>query len=112
MGGVARLSQAAKPLRWRRAEPHEAGPVERPRTIERVARLFVTKSAWAAVLAVLTAVCTISYPILPRQLTVVDALTVSEVKTKAAAELLKCLGATGKTLIVDVTPDEKKPKSD
>ena len=39
--------------------------------------------------------------------TVVDALTVSEVKTKAAAELLKGLGATGKTLIVDVTPDEK-----
>ena len=44
--------------------------------IERVARLFVTKTAWAAVLAVLTAVCTISYPILPRQLTVVDALTI------------------------------------
>ncbi len=44
--------------------------------IERVARLFVTKTAWAAVLAVLTAVCTMSYPILPRQLTVVDALTI------------------------------------
>jgi large subunit ribosomal protein L4 len=39
--------------------------------------------------------------------TVVDALTASEVKTKAAAELLKGLGAKGKTLIVDVTPDEK-----
>jgi large subunit ribosomal protein L4 len=38
--------------------------------------------------------------------TVVDALTASEVKTKAAAELLKGLGAKGKTLIVDVTPDE------
>jgi cation-transporting P-type ATPase E len=44
--------------------------------IERVARLFVTKTAWAAVLAVLTGVFTISYPILPRQLTVVDALTI------------------------------------
>ena len=40
-------------------------------------------------------------------MTVVDALTASEVKTKAAAELLKGLGAKGKTLIVDVTPDEK-----
>jgi large subunit ribosomal protein L4 len=39
--------------------------------------------------------------------TVVDALTASEVKTKAAAELLKGLGVKGKTLIVDVTPDEK-----
>jgi large subunit ribosomal protein L4 len=39
--------------------------------------------------------------------TVVDALIASEVKTKAAAELLKGLGAKGKTLIVDVTPDEK-----
>jgi large subunit ribosomal protein L4 len=39
--------------------------------------------------------------------TVVDALTASEIKTKAAAELLKGLGAKGKTLILDVTPDEK-----
>ena len=30
--------------------------------IERVARLFVTKTAWAAVLAVLTAVCTMQLP--------------------------------------------------
>src|SRR6476659_3799832 len=37
---------------------------------------------------------------------VVDALTASAVKTKAAAELLKGLGINGKTLIVDVTPDE------
>jgi large subunit ribosomal protein L4 len=37
---------------------------------------------------------------------VVDALAVSAVKTKAAAELLKGLGVNGKTLIVDVTPDE------
>jgi large subunit ribosomal protein L4 len=40
-------------------------------------------------------------------ITVVDALTASEIKTKAAAELLKGLGVSGKTLIVDVTPDEK-----
>jgi large subunit ribosomal protein L4 len=39
--------------------------------------------------------------------TVVDALTVAEVKTKAAAELLRTLGADGKTLVLDVHPDEK-----
>ena len=39
--------------------------------------------------------------------TVVEALAVSEVKSKAAAEMLKALGASGKTLIVDVRPDEK-----
>jgi large subunit ribosomal protein L4 len=36
---------------------------------------------------------------------VVDALAASAVKTKAAAELLKGLGVSGKTLIVDVKPD-------
>ena len=39
--------------------------------------------------------------------TVVDALKVDEVKTKAAAALLRGLGAAGKTLVVDVRPDEK-----
>jgi large subunit ribosomal protein L4 len=38
---------------------------------------------------------------------IVDTLEASEIKTKAAAELLKGLGATGKTLILDVHPDEK-----
>ena len=36
---------------------------------------------------------------------VVDALTVGEAKTKAAAALLKGLGLTGKTLLLDVAPD-------
>jgi large subunit ribosomal protein L4 len=39
--------------------------------------------------------------------TVVDALSASEIKTKAAAGLLKALGATGKTLLLDVQLDEK-----
>jgi large subunit ribosomal protein L4 len=39
--------------------------------------------------------------------TVVDELRASEVKTKAAVELLRRLGATGKTLVVDVALDEK-----
>jgi large subunit ribosomal protein L4 len=39
--------------------------------------------------------------------TVVDALSVGEIKTKAAAQMLARLGATGKTLLVDVKPEEK-----
>jgi len=40
-------------------------------------------------------------------LTVIDALSVGEGRTKAAAELLKKLGADGKALLIDVTPDDK-----
>jgi large subunit ribosomal protein L4 len=40
-------------------------------------------------------------------LVVVDTLTASETKTKAAMELLKRLGAEGKALLIDVRPDEK-----
>jgi large subunit ribosomal protein L4 len=39
--------------------------------------------------------------------TIVDTLEASEIKTKAAVELLKGLGASGKTLLLDVHPDEK-----
>jgi large subunit ribosomal protein L4 len=38
---------------------------------------------------------------------VVDALSATEIKTKAAAALLKTLGVNGKALIVDVQPEEK-----
>src|SRR6201991_5237013 len=38
---------------------------------------------------------------------VVDALSVGEIKTKAAAEMLKRLGIDGKALLVDVKPEEK-----
>ncbi len=38
---------------------------------------------------------------------VVDALSASEIKTRAAAGLLKTLGVDGKALIVDVHPEEK-----
>ena len=40
-------------------------------------------------------------------LVVVDALSATETKTKAASELLKRLGADGKALLIDVQPDEK-----
>jgi len=42
---------------------------------------------------------------------VVEALTASEVKTKAAAEMLKGLGITGKAILVDVAADEKLSRS-
>jgi large subunit ribosomal protein L4 len=38
---------------------------------------------------------------------VVNELKAAEVKTKPVVALLKQLGATGRTLVVDVTPDEK-----
>jgi large subunit ribosomal protein L4 len=38
---------------------------------------------------------------------VVDALTVDEIKTKAAAEMLRRLGIDGKALLVDVKPEDK-----
>jgi large subunit ribosomal protein L4 len=37
---------------------------------------------------------------------IIDQLTIEEGKSKAAAELLRRLGADGKTLLVDVEPDE------
>jgi len=42
---------------------------------------------------------------------VVDALGVSEPRTKAAVELLKRLGITGKAVLVDVSADEKLSRS-
>jgi large subunit ribosomal protein L4 len=39
--------------------------------------------------------------------TVVDVLAATEVKSKVAAEMLRTLGADGKTLLVDITPDDK-----
>ena len=44
-------------------------------------------------------------------LTVVDALTQAEVKTKTAAETLKRLGVTGRAVIIDVTLDDNFARS-
>jgi large subunit ribosomal protein L4 len=44
-------------------------------------------------------------------LIVVEALTVADVKTKAAAEMLKRLGVTGKAVLIDLALDEKLAKS-
>jgi large subunit ribosomal protein L4 len=45
------------------------------------------------------------------QLIVVDALAASEIKTKAAVEMLGRLGVTGKAVIIDVALDEKLARS-
>ena len=44
-------------------------------------------------------------------LVVVDTLTAAEIKTKAAVEMLKRLGVTGKAVLVDVGVDEKLGRS-
>jgi cation-transporting ATPase E len=44
--------------------------------IERVAHLFVTKTVWAALLAVAAGVALLPYPFLPRHLTIIDTLTI------------------------------------
>src|SRR5262250_2879976 len=41
------------------------------------------------------------------QVVVVEALSVAEIKTKAAAEMLRRLGVEGKALLVDVKPEDK-----
>ncbi|MBI4265389.1 MAG: 50S ribosomal protein L4 [Acidobacteria bacterium] len=41
------------------------------------------------------------------QVIIVEALSVAEIKTKAAAEMLKGLGVEGKALIVDVKPEDR-----
>ena len=46
-----------------------------------------------------------------KALVVVDQLTASEVKTKAAVELLNRLGVTGKVILIDLALDEKLAKS-
>jgi cation-transporting ATPase E len=44
--------------------------------IERVGNLFLMKTAWAATLAVMVAITSSAYPLLPRHLTIVDTLTI------------------------------------
>lgn len=41
------------------------------------------------------------------QVIVVDALSVGEIKTKAASEMLRRMGVDGKALLVDVKPEDK-----
>ena len=90
--GRARVGEIRNPL-WRKGGT-TFGP--QPRSYDYQLPKKVEKGALRAALA---------QKLRDGHVLVVDALTASAVKTKAAAELLKGLGINGKTLIVDVTPD-------
>ena len=92
--GRAQVGEARNPL-WRKGGI-VFGP--QPRSYEYQLPRKVEKGALRAAL---------SQKLKDGAVTVVDALTVGEIKTKAAAEMLRRLGADGKTLLVDVKPEDK-----
>jgi len=92
--GRARVGEIRNPL-WRKGGT-VFGP--QPRSYEYQLPKKVEKGALRAALAA---------KIQGGALIVVDALTASEVKTKAAVGMLKAIGVNGKALLVDVKADEK-----
>jgi large subunit ribosomal protein L4 len=93
--GRARVGEIRNPL-WRKGGT-TFGP--QPRSYEYQLPKKVEKGALRAALA---------QKLRDGQVVVVDALTVAEIKTKAAAELLRRLGIDGgKALLVDVKPEDK-----
>jgi large subunit ribosomal protein L4 len=92
--GRARVGEIRNPL-WRKGGT-VFGP--QPRSYEYQLPKKVEKGALRVALA---------QKLRDGDVTVVDALTVAEIKTKAAAEMLKRLGVEGKALLVDVKPEDK-----
>src|SRR5436853_510788 len=92
--GRARVGSIRNPL-WRHGGT-VFGP--QPRSYEYALPKKVEKGALRAAL---------TQKLRDNEVTIVDALTVAEIKTKAAAEMLKRLGVEGKTLLVDVKPGDK-----
>ena len=92
--GRARVGEIRNPL-WRKGGT-VFGP--QPRSYEFQLPKKVEKGALRAAL---------SAKVQGGSLVVVDALAASDVKTKAAAAMLKTIGVSGKALLVDVRPDEK-----
>jgi len=92
--GRARVGETRNPL-WRKGgtvfgpQPRDYGY-----TLPKKVELGALRSALAARLR-------------EGAVTVVEALAMAEVKTRAAAAMLKELGAEGKTLVIDVRPDDK-----
>jgi large subunit ribosomal protein L4 len=91
--GRARVGETRNPL-WRKGGT-VFGP--QPRSYDYQLPKKVEKGALRAALA---------QKLQAGDVIVVDTLSVSEAKTKAAAAVLKGLGVTGKTLVVDVKLDE------
>jgi large subunit ribosomal protein L4 len=96
--GRARVGEIRNPL-WRKGGT-VFGP--QPRSYEYQLPKKVERGALRAALA---------QKLKDGQVVVVDGLGVAEVKTKAAAAMLKGLGVTGKAIVIDVHPDEKLAKS-
>jgi large subunit ribosomal protein L4 len=96
--GRARVGEARNPL-WRKGGT-VFGP--QPRSYEYQLPKKVEKGALRAALAA---------KLQGGNVVVVDALSAPEIKTKAAAALLRTLGVDGKALVVDVQPDEKFARS-
>ena len=92
--GRARVGEIRNPL-WRKGGT-TFGP--QPRSYEYQLPKKVEKGALRAALA---------QRLRDGAVVVVDALSVAEIKTKAAAELLRRLGVDGKALLVDVKPEDK-----
>jgi len=92
--GRARVGEIRNPL-WRKGGT-VFGP--QPRSYEYQLPKKVEKGALRAALA---------QKLRDGQVIVVDALSVSEIRTKAAVEMLKRLGIDGKALLVDVKPEDK-----
>jgi large subunit ribosomal protein L4 len=92
--GRARVGEIRNPL-WRKGGT-VFGP--QPRSYEYRLPKKVEKGALRAALA---------QKLRDGQVVVVDALSVVEIKTKAAAEMLKRLGIEGKALLVDTKPEDK-----
>ena len=92
--GRARVGEIRNPL-WRKGGT-VFGP--QPRSYEYRVPRKVEKGALRAALA---------QKLRDGEVVVVDALSVAEIKTKAAAEMLKRLGIGGKALLVDTQPEDK-----
>lgn len=92
--GRARVGEIRNPL-WRKGGT-TFGP--QPRSYDFRIPKKVEKGALRAALA---------QKLQDGQVIVVDALSVTEIKTKAAAEMLRRLGIDGKALLVDVKPEDK-----
>ena len=96
--GRARVGEIRNPL-WRKGGT-VFGP--QPRSYEYKLPKKVERGALRAALA---------QKLQDGHLVVVDALAASEIKTKAAAAMLKRLGVDGKAVLIDVAPDEKLARS-
>jgi large subunit ribosomal protein L4 len=92
--GRARVGEIRNPL-WRKGGT-VFGP--QPRSYEYQLPKKVEKGALRAAL---------TQKLRDGEVTVVDALSIAEIKTKAAAEMLRRLGVEGKALLVDVKPEDK-----